>query len=166
MAGRPKRAQLVKAVNAVGGEDALIERIEGGETIASIAESLGTSRPMLSSFLNRSSNTKERIRRARETCADSLVEATLAIADSATHENDRAKRLQVSTRQWLASKFNRQAYGDSPTVAMQFNMGELMLDALKQSPPPIPPHLVVDTDDTKEQDTTRDMPIEVQHDSP
>jgi len=131
MAGRPKRAQLVKAVTDAGGEDALIERIEGGETIASIAESLGTSRPMLSSFLNRTSSTAERIRHARETSADSLVEATLAIADSATHENDRAKRLQISTRQWLASKFNRQAYGEQSEAQQPLDVGNLYLQVLE-----------------------------------
>ena len=35
-------------------------------------------------------------------------------------------------------------YGDTPLVAVQFNVGELALEALKQTPPPVPQHLVVE----------------------
>ena len=146
MAGRPKRAALVKAINTAGGEDAIIDRITAGETIAAIADSLGASRPMLSTFLNRSPDAKERLTRARETSAHALVEEALAIADSATHDDDRAKRLQVQMRQWLAGKFNRAAYGDAPAPAVQVNLGQLHLDSLRRvnaNPPPRPAHLVV-----------------------
>ncbi len=133
MAGRPKRAELVKAVTAAGGEAALISRIESGQTVAAIATSLGVSRSMLSTFLNRDSDAKQRIAHARETSAHALVEEALAIADSATHEDDRAKRLQVSMRQWLAGKYNRTAYGDDQVGPAELNIQNLFLDSLRQS---------------------------------
>lgn len=147
MAGAPKRRGLIKAIAALGGEEAILERIADGVTVTKLAEELGVSRPMLSGFLNRSSDAAERLARARETSADILAEDALRIADEATHDDDRAKRLQVSTRQWLAGKLNRARYGEAPTVAMQFNYGELTLEALKQPPPPVPAHLVVSTDE-------------------
>jgi predicted transcriptional regulator len=133
MAGRPKRAELVRAVTAAGGEELLISRIESGETVAAIASSLGVSRPMLSSFLNRDSDSKERIARAREQSAHALVEEALAIADSATHDDDRAKRLQVSMRQWMAGKYNREVYGDDQTNPAELNIQQVFLDSLRQS---------------------------------
>jgi len=133
MAGRPKRAELVRAVTAAGGEELLISRIESGETVAAIASSLGVSRPMLSSFLNRSLDTKERIARARETASHALVEEALAIADSATHENDRAKRLQVSMRQWLARRYNPTAYGGDQVGPAKLTIRNVFLDSLRQS---------------------------------
>lgn len=142
MAGRPGRAALIKTIAAAGGEEAVLAKIEAGKTITAIAEELGVSRPMLSEYLNRSDDSVERLGRARETSAHALVEEALAIADSATHDDDRAKRLQVSMRQWLAGKRNRAQYGETPLVAMQVNMGDLVLDALKQPPPPRPQHLV------------------------
>ena len=138
MAGRPKRAELVKAVAAAGGEDALISRVESGETIAAIAGTLGVSRPMLSTYLNRNADAKERITRAREASAHALVEEALAIADSATHDDDRAKRLQVSMRQWLAGKFNRERYGDGPMVAVSVQTENLLLSSLLRQPPTKP----------------------------
>ena len=149
MAGAPKRRELIKAVAALGGEEAILDRIADGVTVTKLADELGVSRPMLSGFLNRTPDSAERLARARETSADILAEEAMRIADSATHDDDRAKRLQVSTRQWLAGKLNRARYGESPTVAMQFNYGELTLEALKQPPPPVPAHLIVGDDDER-----------------
>lgn len=147
MAGTPQRREMIVAVNDAGGEDALIARIESGETIADLARGFGVSRSALSNWLNRTPEGKQRIARARETASHALAEETLRIADGATNSDDRAKRLAISARQWLASKWNRPEYGESPTVALQLNVGELFLEALKQPPPPVPAHLVVGNDE-------------------
>lgn len=149
MAGRPHLQEMLRKVEASGGEDAVLDRMASGETIKTIAESFGVSRQALSGWLNRTLESKNRAIRARESAAHALVEEALDLADTATHQNDRAIREKIRTRQWTAGKWNRETYGESPLVALQFNVGDLALEALKQAPPPVPAHLIVEADDTQ-----------------
>lgn len=146
MAGRPQLAQMIRDIEEQGGEDALIAEIESGKTIADLARSLGVSRAALSNWLNRTSETKQRIARARETASHALAEEALELSNTATNANEKARRLQVSTRQWLAGKWNRPEYGESPLVNIGISADQLMLSALQKPLPPRPAHLLVGDD--------------------
>jgi hypothetical protein len=77
----------------------------------------------------------ERIDAARRESASALVEEAAQIADSAEPMPAAVAKagLQVKTRQWLAERFDPERYGSRvPGVAVQVNVGELFLDALRQ----------------------------------
>ncbi len=147
MPGRPKRAAMIKAIEAQGGEDAVLDRIAAGETISSIAVGFGVSRQALSARLNETPDGRAAVMRAREMAAHVLAEEALRIADEADNSNDRAKRLQIDTRRWIASRWNRDAYGDSPAVQVGgLSIQQLHLDSLRRVRPEdcLPPqtHLI------------------------
>jgi len=76
---------------------------------------------------------RETLRAARETGAHVLVEQSLDISDAATPESAQVARLQVTSRQWVAERWNaRELAAKGATVAVQVNVGALMLDALRQ----------------------------------
>ena len=142
MAGRAIRTKMIKAIENAGGDEALLELIASGRSIAALAEDIGTTRPMLSTYLNRDADAVERLARARETAAHTYAEEAVTISDQAVQGvDDKVAKLRASTRQWLASRLNRAAYGDSPTVQIGINVGQLHLDALRRvnaNPPPNP----------------------------
>lgn len=54
--------------------------------------------------------------RARELKAHLFTEEMQHLADTAAPESVRVAELQIKTRQWLAGKLARDAYGDAPAV--------------------------------------------------
>ena len=70
----------------------------------------------LCNWISTSSDFRERIEFARETCADSLASDALTIADEAKDAIEpatvNAAKLRVETRKWLASKYKPRVYAD------------------------------------------------------
>jgi hypothetical protein len=65
---------------------------------------------------------REMFKRARELKAHRFVDEMPDIAEGASAENVRVAELRIKTRQWIAGKLARDAYGDqAPTVAVQNN---------------------------------------------
>ena len=74
---------------------------------------------------------------ARQSQARAMADATVDIADQADAQNVQAKRLQVDTRKWVASKLDSSAWGDyvgaPKTQTLQIgSVQTLHLSALKE----------------------------------
>ena len=65
--------------------------------------------------------------------ADRVAHEVLRISDSATDENTQSSKLQVESRKWLASKWDRDRYGESSKVQMdvryQVDLAGALLEA-------------------------------------
>jgi hypothetical protein len=80
---------------------------------------------------------------ARQSQARAMADATVDIADEADAQNVQAKRLQVDTRKWVASKLDASAWGDYVGAPKQQTLqigsvGELHLSALRELGQPKP----------------------------
>lgn len=115
----------------MGGPEAIIDRVASGETLTAIAQELGTSRELLSQWMNRDEERAAALREARARAADALVEQTLSIADTASPAEAQLARLRVDVRQWAARSWNRAEYGQDKQPAVTINLGSLHLDALR-----------------------------------
>lgn len=124
--------------------------VEGGKTLNALASQLELamgeplSSGMLSTWLKRQPDiddpdqpgvllsAAEALTRARESAAHALVDQAVDIADLTPLDADAIarSRLQISTRQWTASKWNRKAYGDDKTKDAPIHIGNLHLAVL------------------------------------
>jgi hypothetical protein len=147
MAGRPKvRADLAKLTTlTVGDADMIFERIGSGEMLYRIAATLGVGRTALAEWLDASPERQTRLKRARERSASALAEQTIEIADNGAtvtapgdpQESDPARdKLRIQTRQWLASRWDRETYGEQKGPQVTINLATLHLDALRQQKAP------------------------------
>jgi len=114
----------------MGGFEAIISQVASGRTLSSIARELGVPRETLSNLMYRDEERGEALRAARARAADALVDDALDIADAADPTAIAKAKLQVETRQWIASKYNRAVYG-SEKAQVEINLGSLHLDALR-----------------------------------
>jgi transposase-like protein len=138
MTGRPVRQRLLKDIEASGGWPAVLERIENGETITKIARSFNVSRGFFARLLHEDGGRSESVTRARKAAANALVEEAVEIVDSASPTRDELQhaKLRSDSRLWLASKLDREQYGDRGQVPVQVNIGELHLTALQAAARP------------------------------
>jgi hypothetical protein len=64
-----------------------------------------------------------------------MASETIDIADELqaelTADPVRVAQARITTRQWLAARRNREELGDSPKVAVQLNIADMHLTALK-----------------------------------
>lgn len=133
MPGRPVLNKLIADIAAMGGEDALYERIAGGATVGQLGEELGVSRPFLSARLNRTPQMKLAMQAALKERAGSFAEQALEIADNvAADPNEIAKaKTKIEVRKWLAGVHDAEQYGAKGTQ-VNISVGSLHLDALRQ----------------------------------
>jgi len=129
MAGQPVRHKMEADIAALGGPDAILERMASGETIKRIADSLGVSRPFLSGWMHKQVGA-EAMEAARRQGADALADETLDIADNATE--DRISKLKITTRQWTAAHAYPERYADRQGPVVEINVGDLHLNALRR----------------------------------
>jgi hypothetical protein len=155
MPGRPKENRVLaalaqRAVAELGDEatplEYVVDYISGGHTLADLAVSLAdelkesVSRQLISGAAHRlAPDAKERIAAARSDGAFALAEHTLTLADEAesTAGGAAKARIQVSARQWLAGKWNRE-FGEHAGPSVTVNFGQMMLEALQRPAPPRP----------------------------
>lgn len=97
--------------------DAIVSRIEGGESVAKICRDKNM--PNATTVCRwQDANTEfgNRCAKAREIAVDRMAEETIEIADSSTDADSAAcARVRVSARQWYASKIAPRKYGDRIT---------------------------------------------------
>ena len=131
MAGHIKRRTIASNLDKVG-EHTLLEKIASGMTMAGLARDLRISNLSLYNWIKQDPDRQERFRQARALAADAWADECLDIADGADHVSANADRLKIETRKWLAGVTNPEKFQSKPTTAVQVNVSQLHLDALRQ----------------------------------
>lgn len=109
--------------------NAVISRIENGDSLKLAAQSEGITTQQFNHFLRSDKEAFVAYERAREIRADLLADEIIEIADTAT---DSAKaRNQIDTRKWVASKHYAKKYGDriDLNVSMQIDIASTLEEA-------------------------------------
>ena len=121
-----------KKIHAFGGEVAIVDKLSQGETVLSVARTLGISHTAFYDWVDRGGEARAAaLARARARGGQSLAEETLEIADSASPQEAQVAKLRVDTRRWLASKMNEE-YGDKQQPLVNIDLGSMALDALRK----------------------------------
>lgn len=131
MAGHIKRRVIASNLDKIG-ETTLLEKIASGMTMAGLARELGISNLSLYNWIKKDPDRQDRFRQARAIAADAWADECLDIADAADHVSANADRLKIETRKWLAGVTNPEKFQSKPTTAVQVNVNQLHLDALRQ----------------------------------
>ena len=131
MAGHIKRRVIASNLDKIG-ETTLLEKIASGMTMAGLARELGISNLSLYNWIKKDPDRQDRFRQARAIAADAWADECLDIADAADHVSANADRLKIETRKWLAGVTNPEKFQSKPTTAVQVNVAQLHLDALRQ----------------------------------
>jgi len=130
---RKEATDVNKKIHAAGGEIAMLDRLSQGETILSLARSLGVSHTAFYDWIERGGEARaSALARARARGGRSLAEQTLEIADSASPQEAQVAKLRVDTRRWLASKQAPDEYGDKQQPLVNIDLGSMALDALRK----------------------------------
>ena len=131
MAGHIKRRTIASNLDKVG-ETVLLEKIASGLTMAGLARELNISNLSLYHWIRKDLDREERFKQARSIAADQWADECLDIADASDNNSANADRLKIETRKWLAGVTNPDRFQAKPTTAIQVNVNQLHLDALKQ----------------------------------
>lgn len=135
---RPHLAALSAAIEKLGGDEYIFDRVADGEPMRAIAETFGYSRGMIYTWIKAGGPEREAgFRAAREAAAHTLVEDSGEILDAAAKQVATPADVQLAKarsehKKWLASMFNRKDYGDETgKIDVNLNIGQLHLDALR-----------------------------------
>lgn len=131
MAGRPIQRALEQRIAEAGGWLPIMERIADGETLKSIADSFNATRSLFTHALHGDPERSKAVKECRKAAAESLMDSTLQIADTATPQSERAARLQIDTRKFLASRYDPETWAEKQSPLIQINAGDLHLTALR-----------------------------------
>lgn len=130
---RKEASEVNKKIHAAGGESAMLDKLSQGETILSLARSLGISHTAFYDWIERGGEARaSALARARARGGRSLAEQTLEIADNASPQEAQVAKLRVDTRRWLASKQAPDEYGDKQQPLVNIDLGSMALDALRK----------------------------------
>jgi hypothetical protein len=142
----PFRAALMERIEAKGGMAPIYERIASGETLTKIAPEFGVSRQYLRDILAEGPERLDLFLSAQREAAHAFADQGMALLDEVdtasptARENVAKAREQARYRQWMASKLDRETFGDTPlTVNVPLSFGDLHLQAIKA---PLPAKLV------------------------
>ena len=131
MAGHIKRRTIASNLDKIG-ETTLLEKIASGMTMAGLARELRISNLSLYHWIRKDPDREERFKQARALAAETWADECLDIADAADHVSANADRLKIETRKWLAGVTAPERFQAKPTTAVQVNVNQLHLDALRQ----------------------------------
>jgi 3',5'-cyclic AMP phosphodiesterase CpdA len=131
MAGHIKRRTIASNLDRVG-ETVLLEKIASGLTMAGLARELNISNLSLYHWIRKDPNREERFKQARSIAAEQWADECLDIADASDNNSANADRLKIETRKWMAGVANPDRFQAKPATAIQVNVNQLHLDALKQ----------------------------------
>ena len=131
MAGHIKRRTIASNLDKVG-ETVLLEKIASGLTMAGLARELNISNLSLYHWVRKDPNREERFKQARSIAAEQWADECLDIADASDNNSANADRLKIETRKWMAGVTNPDRFQAKPATAIQVNVNQLHLDALKQ----------------------------------
>ena len=144
---RKEASEVNKKIHAAGGESAMLDKLSQGETILSLARSLGISHTAFYDWIERGGEARaSALARARARGGRSLAEQTIEIADAATPQDAQVAKLRVDTRRWLASKQAPDEYGEKQQPLVNIDLGSMALDALRK-------RSIVLVDDSEETNT-------------
>lgn len=148
MAGQPLKRQCHALLDE--NEEEIFNRLSAGEFVTSLCkeylapayedrEKDEAPNHWFYSWLDAAEGRRERFDRVRESAADAMAEESVRILDEAREQGVDSTaeatlaRSQSSSRQWLASKYNRPRYGEGPGVQVNVaSLGDLHLDALQK----------------------------------
>jgi len=129
---RKEATEVNKKIHAAGGEIAMLDRLSQGETILSLARSLGVSHTGFYDWIDRGGEARaSALARARARGGRSLAEETLEIADAASPQEAQVAKLRVDTRRWLASKQAPARYGDKQQPMVNIDRVSIVEEALR-----------------------------------
>jgi len=133
MAGKKIELQMWADITKMGGVDVVLDRIEGGDTLMSIAADLGISRHLLGRCLNNSPGIRDRLLVARRGRAEKWAEETLDIADNVAEDPNAINKakIRIDARRWLAGVDDPDRFGVK-TAQVNISIGGLHLDALRK----------------------------------
>lgn len=137
MAGTPKRRAELAKLRA--GLDEFCELLLAGKTDKQACAEFGVNIGVLYKLMQEDSEACAALARARKAGAIAMASETVDIADELELDTladpVRVANARISTRQWLAARRNREELGDSPKVAVQLNIADMHLTALKKPEP-------------------------------
>lgn len=116
---RERRERFEAIASNQGRIDELIDRVAGGDSIRALAAELDVRYVLLWSLLTETHG--EQLTRARKAAALGLVDRNVENADKvdAGTLNPKAASVSARIREWTASKWDRDAFGDRSAVDMR-----------------------------------------------
>jgi len=110
----------------------IVHRLSIGETMLDICALPGMpKKTSVYTWITQNPSFSDAVSRARNHSADRLAEQVLEIADAeetgASHEAIGQARLKIQARQWLASKYKPQSYGDKLDVSGEVQITTVVL---------------------------------------
>lgn len=134
MASTPIKHAMIAAIKELGGVEAVIDQIAGGETVQSMAAKVGVSRPFLSGYLHSQPMWSAKLEAAKKMRAAAHADAALQIADEVPADPNAINKakLRIETRKWLAGIDDPEGYGPKGQK-VEVNIGTLHLDALRKA---------------------------------
>jgi predicted transcriptional regulator len=129
MAGNKKKHHDLAMLDSLPVEQ-LQNMFESGMSETKICLALGVSKKALHEWLDRPEQEGFLIR-ARARAADELVGQMIDIVDDTDYQEVQKAKLRVQTRQWVAERWNPQAYAQSKQPSVQVNLSGMRLDALR-----------------------------------
>jgi hypothetical protein len=130
MAGQPKRrAEMVK-LDEKGAEQILCE-IADGRSVAEITAQLGIRREQFYQWVNRR-GLKEQLVEARKLQAEAIVDGIAAKLETATPESISVVREQANHGRFRAKALDRETWGEGPKVAIQINVADAFIQAMRE----------------------------------
>ena len=131
MAGQKILSAQVRYLNEVG-EDKVFELITTGSTLKEIWDKYNCGSRGFYKWLRQVEGRKARYYEARRQAADFLADEILDIADSDLDpQQANLAKLRIDSRKWWASRVSPEKWGDKKSPALQINLNDMHLEALK-----------------------------------
>jgi hypothetical protein len=155
MAGQPLKRKLIEELERraalmtdehgepCGPLDVIHDWVAAGRTMRDltidvgkdVGHKLSASSGILTTWVNSTPEGRAMLAQAREIAAHALAEETLDILEQADEDKNALTKakLRAENNRWLASKYNRRDYGETPQVQInQYDIGQLHIDAMRQ----------------------------------
>lgn len=138
---KPRRSLVVwdKAQKDLNTLDNITRRIANGDTLREICDSSKWPYDGVCKWIAETKGGARAYSEALSMWADTLAQETIGIADGIKNETVQAKvsaaKVRIDTRLKIASRLNRDRYGEAPTVTVNAQSGSLV-SILSALPPP------------------------------
>ena len=135
MPGHPKLTALACAIDEAGGDEVVFDRIADGAYLTVVAEEWDVSSQLLRKWIRLDPDRVSAYNAAKHASADALIEdagKVLKDASVISSQHIAKARALAGFKQWLASKRDREQYGDEQAqINLNLSLGSLHLDALR-----------------------------------
>ena len=130
-------------------KDIIISRVADGETLKGVCKSRQWPYSMVAQWIVENPEIAQAYEGALALWGDALAQETIEIADNADPDMIQHAKLRVDTRTKLASRLNRNRYGETPQVQINAQSGSLI--AILSALPPLraPEEIDVTPEDAK-----------------